>query len=106
MVLVFLSVFQCTTAPMPGLLFNRTKQHIYGTSHSGNQISSNQVLRSGKSCSYSSWFLLALFYYGGGGGVEEASKNGGIQKVAIIDRESTSYAFGFFYQECTVVWGE
>lgn len=91
---------------MPGLFYNKTVQHAYGTNHAGSQLSSHSILRSGKSCSFGSFFLVNLFYYGGGGSVEEAMKQGGVQKVAVVDKESVSIAYGLFYQECTVVWGE
>lgn len=100
------SQFHCTTSPMPGLLYNKTSQHAYGDSRSMSRIQSNSILKSGESCSFGSWFLIAFFYYGGGGSIEEAANNGGIRKIALIDKKSVSFAYGLFYQECTVVWGE
>lgn len=96
----------CTSSPMPGLLFTKTTQHVYGVSASGSQVRSNSILRMGKSCSVGSWFFLAYFYYGGGGSIEEASQSAGIKKVSVIDRESLSLIYGLYFQECTVVWGE
>lgn len=100
------SIVNCTSSPMPGALFSKTSQHIYGVSSGGSQVRSNRVVRSGKSCSIGSWFLLAYAYYGGGGSVEEAMKDGGISRIAVIDRESLCLFYGLFFQECTVVWGE
>lgn len=105
-VILLIILSQCITSPMPGLLYTNTGQHVAGTSPSITKVNSNLILKSGESCSTSSWFLVNLIFYGAGGDIQEAMERGGIQKVAVIDRRSRALVFGLFYQDCVVVWGE
>jgi len=106
---VFLIIFfnaNCVSAPMPGLLVTKTKQHLFSGTTGGMKLQSVPIVKSGKSCSQSSWLYLAYFSYAGGGSIQEAMDNGGLTKIATIDRESYSLFAGLYYEECTVVWGE
>ncbi len=96
------SLFSCST-PFPSLL-GLTSQHVYGFSNQSS-LSSGKIEKSGESCSYSSIFVTGLFY-GKGNSVEEARKKAGITKIAVIDRSSLNIVGPFFYEECTIVWGE
>jgi len=102
----------CTSAPMQGILLTSTDQHIYDSGR-GSQLNSGKIVRSGESCSYGSIVnpILPLFtsiIYAGAGGIEKAKENGGIKKVAVVDKSSFSVIgpYPLFYKECTVVWGE
>jgi hypothetical protein len=95
----------CVSSPLPTLI-TITTQHPT-TYSAGSKISSAKIVKSGESCSTSSYlFDIVLFFYGSGGGVEDAKRQGKITKVATIDRSSVSILFALFYRECTVVWGE
>jgi TRL-like protein family len=92
------------SSPLNSFVFTRTEQHVYGLSH-GSQLTSGKILRYGESCSFSSAYI-SLFYYGSGGSIEEAKRNAGITRVAVIDRKSMSIFYNLFYEECIIVWGE
>ncbi|GBF50028.1 TRL-like family protein [Leptospira ryugenii] len=94
----------CLSAPMQSLLFTSTSQNVNGDV-TGNQITSARILKSGKSCA-SSGLLINLFYYGSGNSIEEAAKNAGITKIALVDRDSFNVLYNLFYKECVIVWGE
>ncbi|MDX1959013.1 MAG: TRL domain-containing protein [Leptospiraceae bacterium] len=81
-----------------------TSYHVYGNSSQEN-ITSNQILRSGESCSYTG-ILIAPFYYGSGNSVDKAMKEGKITKVSVIDRSTTNYVGPLYVRQCTIVWGE
>ncbi|MCG6151380.1 TRL domain-containing protein [Leptospira bandrabouensis] len=94
----------CLTTPIPGALINVTSQHVLADA-TGNTLTSAKVEKSGKSCSFS--FVLANYlFYGAGHSIDQAAKDGGIKKIAVVDRESLSILTGLFYRECVVVWGE
>ncbi|WCL51110.1 TRL domain-containing protein [Leptospira sp. GIMC2001] len=99
----------CVSSTTPGIgggsFITVTTQHVYGLSQ-GNQITSARVEKSGESCSLSSSFILSWFYYGNGGSIEEASKKGGITKIAVVDRSSVNFLGRIFYLDCVIVWGE
>lgn len=93
----------CSTV-IPSVIFNGTTQHVY-TNTPGGQLTSAKVEKSGQSCSFT-FFPAYLFFYGVGGGIEEAKKEGGISKVAVVDRKSASLFGVIFNRECVMVWGE
>lgn len=93
----------CSTV-VPSAIFNGTTQHVY-TNTPGGQLTSAKVVKSGQSCSFT-FFPAYLFFYGIGGGIEDAKKDGGISKVAVVDRKSTSFLGPIFNRECVQVWGE
>ncbi len=97
-------MLNCVSSPMQSFLFTSTTQHLNGDV-SGNQITSAKILKSGKSCAVSG-FLINIFYYGSGNSIEEAAKNAGITKIALVDRDSFTVLFNLFYKECVIVWGE
>lgn len=103
-ILITISLFSnCVSSPVIAL-FGRTKHHI--STGNKNSIASNQILKVGESCSYSSYIgNLFILYYGVGGGVEQASEKAGITKIAIIDRSSMTI-FPFYYEDCVLVYGE
>ncbi len=99
----FLFFTNCVSSP-GAAFFGATKHHI--SSGNKNGIASNQILKVGESCSYSSYFgNLFILYYGVGGGVNEAIEKAGITKIAIIDRSSIS-VFPLYYEDCILVYGE
>jgi hypothetical protein len=102
----FLLFGNCISSPMPGLIVTRTKQHLTSGTTGGIKLQSVSIVKSGKSCSVGSWLYVAYFYFGGGGSIQEAMQEGGLQRIATIDRESFSVLAGLYYQECTVVWGD
>lgn len=105
LIIIIALLFANCTAPMKGLLFHVTEQHVY--SYGGSQVNSGKIEKSGKSCSYSSqWLFVWLFFYGAGGSADQARKNGGLKSVSVIDRSSINILLGLFHGECTVVWGE
>ena len=89
---------------MQSYLFTNTTQHVNGDV-TGNQITSAKILKSGKSCAASGLFI-NIFYYGSGNSIEEAAKNAGITKIALVDRDSINVLYNLFYKECVIVWGE
>lgn len=104
-VISFLSLQNCVTTQLPGLLFTNTNQFAKGDAV-GNLVTSAKIEKSGKSCAMSSIFL-TLFFYGSGNSIEEAAQNAGIKKIAVVDRESlTILPAGLFYRDCVIVWGE
>ncbi|EMY71292.1 TRL domain-containing protein [Leptospira vanthielii] len=94
----------CLTAPIPGVLVTSTDQHVTADV-TGNALTSAKVEKSGKSCSFS-FFPANYLFYGAGHSIADAAKNGGIKKIALVDRDSLYILFGLFYKECVVVWGE
>ncbi|MCC6276205.1 MAG: hypothetical protein IT569_10140 [Leptospiraceae bacterium] len=94
----------CISTAVPGGFMNLTTQHVY-TNNPGGQLSSAKVVKSGESCSMT-FFPIFPFFYGGGGSIEEAKKEAGITKVAVVDRKSVSVLGPLFTKECVVVWGE
>lgn len=103
LVLSLLSIPGCLSAPLQGGLFTFTNQHVYGTH--GSQIGSAQVDKKGESCSWSILFIRDIFY-GTGRNVSEAMTEGGITKIAVVDRKSLSILGPLFYMECMEVYGE
>ncbi|MCW7460265.1 TRL-like family protein [Leptospira bandrabouensis] len=107
---ILLSIFSlaffanCLTAPIPGILLTSTNQHVTADA-TGNALTSAKIEKSGKSCSFS-FFIANYLFYGAGHSVDQAVKDAGIKKIALIDRESLSILTGLFYRECVVVWGE
>jgi hypothetical protein len=104
LILSILLVFSCISSPMQSLLFTNTTQHVNGDV-SGNQITSAKILKSGKSCAVSG-VIINIFYFGSGNSIEEAAKNAGITKIALVDRDSVNVLYNLFYKECVIVWGE
>lgn len=103
--IISLALFtNCTTAPMPGILFTSTTQHSTVDSN-GNAVSSAKVEKSGKSCSFTS-VLVYNWFYGAGQSVSDAATKGNIKKIAVIDRDTTVILPGVFTLDCVVVWGE
>ncbi|MCE9500148.1 MAG: TRL-like family protein [Leptospira sp.] len=103
---LFIIIYMSCSTVHPGILFSVTGQHIEHRS-AGSQLSSAKVLKSGESCSMSSWlFDIFLLYYGSGGSIAEAKLNGKINKIAVIDRKSLQILGPVFYRECVIVWGE
>lgn len=94
----------CQSGPYPAFLYQYSTQHTTGDS-TGTNLTSAKIVKFGKSCSVSG-YIINFFYYGAGNSIEEATRNGNIQKVALIDRESLSIFGALFYRECIVVWGE
>jgi hypothetical protein len=101
---LLLTLSSCST-PFPALL-GFTSQHVHNLSSQSPNVTSNKILRSGESCSFSSIVLITAFYYGSGNSVEQAKQNGKITKIAVVDRSSMSILGPIFYKECTIVWGE
>lgn len=101
---IAMSFFATCSTVVPSLIFNGTTQHVY-TNTPGGQLTSAKVVKSGQSCSFT-FFPAYLFFYGVGGGIEEAKIQGGISKVAVIDRKSSSFLGLIFNRECVQVWGE
>ncbi len=89
---------------MQSLLFTNATQHVNGDV-TGNQITSAKILKSGKSCAVSG-LILNIFYFGSGNSIEEAAKNAGITKIALVDRDSVNVLYNLYYKECVIVWGE
>jgi hypothetical protein len=102
-VLVIGIIFGNCSTPFPSVV-GITTQHVYDLSNRGN-ITSNKILKSGESCSFSSIFIL-LFFYGAGNSVKEAADKGGITKIALVDRSTYNILGPVFYKECTIAWGE
>lgn len=94
----------CVSSPYQGLLFTYTSHHIYGKQQ-GSQISSAQVLKKGESCAWSGLLLREVFY-GSGRSFQDAMKEAGITKVAVVDRKSLTILPGIVYMECVQVFGE
>ncbi|MCE9500031.1 MAG: TRL-like family protein [Leptospira sp.] len=101
-ILGFVFFANCST-PVPSLILNVTEQHVYNSQDG--QLTSAKVLKTGRSCSWT-FFPIFLFYYGMGGSIEEAKKEGGITKVAVVDRESVNFLGIVVNKECVIVWGE
>ncbi|NCN10082.1 MAG: hypothetical protein GW938_09590 [Leptospira sp.] len=94
---------KCVSSPVFAF-YGATKHHI--SAGNKNSITSNEIKKVGKSCSYSSYFgNLFFLYYGVGGSLEEAAENGGITKIAVIDRSSMTI-FPLYYEDCVLVYGE
>ncbi|XDD42455.1 TRL domain-containing protein [Leptospira sp. WS60.C2] len=101
----FLSIFtNCQSGPFPAFLYQYSTQHTTGDS-TGNNLTSAKIVKFGKSCSMSG-YIINVFFYGAGNSIEEAARNGKIQKVAVVDRESLSILGFLFYRECIIAWGE
>lgn len=94
----------CISTPVASWIFTSTEHHVYDRNR-GTTLTSAKVEKMGKSCSMSG-FLINIFYYGSGGSIEEAKHNGGIKKIATIDRSSLNVLPFLFYRECIIVWGE
>lgn len=103
-IVFFLFIVNCQSGPFPAFIYQNTSQHLTGDT-TGNTLTSAKILKFGKSCSMSG-YIINVFFYGSGNSLEEATKNGNIQKVALVDRESLSILGILFYRECIVVWGE
>ena len=103
--LLVASVFFLNCVSSPGAaFFGATKHHL--SAGNKNSIASNQILKVGESCSYSSYFgSLFFLYYGVGGGINEAAEKAGITRIAVIDRSSMTI-FPFYYEDCILVYGE
>ncbi|HMV42085.1 MAG TPA: TRL domain-containing protein [Leptospiraceae bacterium] len=101
--LAILFLTSCITSP-GAAMFGATKHHL--SAGNKNTITSNQILKVGESCSYSSHFgNLFILYYGVGGSINEAMDKAGITKIAVIDRSSMSI-YPFYYEDCVLVYGE
>jgi len=94
----------CTSAPVGGLIFTYSSQHVYGKS-AGGQIGPGRAIKQGQSCSWSAAFVY-LVYYGGGGSIGEAMKDGEISRIATVDRKSLNILLDLVQRECVVVTGE
>jgi TRL-like protein family len=103
--LITFSLLNSNCVSSPGSsFFGVSKHHLSAISK--NSITSNQILKVGESCSYSSHFgNLFMIYYGVGGSVHEAVEKAGITKIAVIDR-SSMVIFPFYYEDCVLVYGE
>lgn len=104
-ILFFLFYFSvsCVSSPVVAM-FGKTKFH--NSTNFKNTIASNQILKMGESCSYSSYFgNLFILYFGVGGSIDQAREKAGITKIALIDRSSTS-VFPLYYEDCILVYGE
>ncbi|MCG6146916.1 hypothetical protein EHQ96_04970 [Leptospira levettii] len=105
LIIFLLSFFtHCQSGPFPAFIYQYSTQHMIGDT-TGNNLTSAKIVKFGKSCSLSG-YIINFFYYGAGNSIEEAARNGNIQKVALVDRESLSILGVLFYRECIVVWGE
>ncbi|TGL78713.1 TRL domain-containing protein [Leptospira yasudae] len=98
-----LAISNCATSVFPALLFNSSGYHESGTPVEG--PTDAKILKSGKSCNNYS-LLNYLFYSGGEGSIADAMKNGGITKVAVVDKSTFGILGPVFSQECVVVFGE
>ena len=105
LIFIVLSSLSCVSAPLQGVLFTHTSQHIYGKS-SGSQIGDARIEKRGESCSWTGLIVLHPVYYGRGGSISEAMKDGNIEKIAVVDRRSMTILPYIFQQECVVVYGE
>lgn len=101
-----LTVMSCVSSAIyQPLLGHSTQQAAHG--QVGSSIGPGRILKRGESCSTSSYlFAIAFVWYGAGNSVSKAMQNGGITKVGVIDRSSTTILGPIFYRDCVVVWGE
>jgi hypothetical protein len=91
---VTLALTACATPPteVGGALFNITQQPLLVSAQPGKKV--------GRACAQN---ILGLFITGDMS-VEAAKKNGGITKVATVDKDIKGYAV--WAEVCTVVTGE
>ncbi|MCC5815788.1 MAG: TRL-like family protein [Leptospira sp.] len=100
-----------TSSPHSPILFSKTSQNINETFSSGDfhyRIGNASILKKGKACYKSVPILNYLIYDSEDRTIEKAMKDGGITKVAIVDRESMYFlvTYTIFSKECIVVYGE
>ncbi|TGN19003.1 TRL domain-containing protein [Leptospira idonii] len=105
LVIILISASYCISTPHPGALVTYTSQHVLDKQR-GSLLGTGKVEKMGESCSYSSWILMTFFYFGGGASIQDATKEAGISRIAVVDRSSLAILGPVFYRECVQVWGE
>ncbi len=94
----------CISSPLQGVLFTGTEFNHKGYDTS-NKIGPGRVIKRGESCAYNTSLLFGLFF-SSDPSLKNAMDDGGITKIAVIDRSSIGVLLNIFARDCIVVWGE
>lgn len=99
-----------TTSPNPSLLSMNASHHIPMRTKNYPGIGNARIAKKGVSCMEGYVLANSIVYDGiGKSSIDDAMKQGGIKKAAIIDYKSTQLGlFGYvvYSEECIYVYGE
>lgn len=95
---------QCTTTPVPGILWSSTTEHVK-PSGTLNSLGSGRIIYKAESCQYNTIFLYFI-YSGSITNPYTIAREAGIQKIGVVDYSSFNILGPLLFKTCTIVWGD